>query len=105
MSRSLCSTPAKDVELRAALAALYVSHRRKLHSFAWHLVGNDADAEDAVHDAFVEVLARGEPLKGDPLPYLRAVVRRACRDCIRQRSAEVPLETADVRLRPAADDD
>jgi RNA polymerase sigma-70 factor (ECF subfamily) len=90
---------------RPTLTALYVAHRAKLCALATRVLGNETDAEDAVHEAFVELLARETPLTGEPLPYLRAVVRRACRDRLRNRSGMVPLETADARLRPRSDED
>jgi RNA polymerase sigma-70 factor (ECF subfamily) len=89
----------------AAIGALYIAHRAKLCALATRVLGSDTDAEDAVHDAFVELLALEKPLTGDPLPYLRAVVRRACRDRMRNRGSELPLEAADARLRPRSDDD
>jgi RNA polymerase sigma-70 factor (ECF subfamily) len=88
----------------AAIGALYVAHRSKLCALAARVLGSQTDAEDAVHDAFVELFALEKPLTGEPLPYLRAVVRRACRDRLRKQSGEFALETADARLRSRSDD-
>ena len=87
------ATPAAaaKAELRARLAALYIAQGERLRASAFRVLRDRADAEDAVHDVFADLLEREAPLTGDAEAYLRAKVRRACAERLRVRSAEVEL--------------
>ncbi len=58
------------------------------HTLAIQILGNSDDAADAVHDAFVKVLARPEGFdrsRGALKPWFLRVVRNRCIDLLRKR--------------------
>jgi len=58
------------------------------HALAIQILGNREDAADAVHDAFISVLARPEaydPDKGPFRPWFLRVLRNRCIDLLRLR--------------------
>ena len=63
---------------RSAWAGIWDLHGPKLHSYAWRLLGNDHDAQDAVADTFVSAAENLHQLR-DPeqlRPWLYAICRR-----------------------------
>jgi RNA polymerase sigma-70 factor (ECF subfamily) len=86
---------------RERVAALYKAELHKLREFAFRMLRNAADAEDAVHDAFVRVLERNTPVEGDLGTFVRALVRVACRKRMRTRLEQL-VEAVDSEER--ADD-
>jgi RNA polymerase sigma factor (sigma-70 family) len=91
---------------RASLGALLERHRAYLTSVALAVLGNGAEAQDAVHDAFLTALFRLGELR-DPTAvrgWLAAVVRSRCLMELRRRrarSAAVPELEAEVRALDA----
>ena len=93
---TLAEPEADTVESR--VLALYREHGRRLYGYALGLVGNRADAEDVVQDAFLRLgqhLAKkggDENLRG----WLYRVATNLCRDRQRGRKchAEAPPERA-----------
>ena len=66
------------------------------HALAVQILGNYADAEDAVHDAFETALARPgryDARKGPLRPWFLRVVRNRCIDMLRRRQGTaLPVE-------------
>lgn len=71
-----------------AVRELYERHGPALEAHCWQLLGQRADASDAMHDAFVRVLTRDDgPASDDHL--VRSLFRistNVCIDELRQRS-------------------
>jgi RNA polymerase sigma-70 factor (ECF subfamily) len=95
-----------------ALSQLLVIHQHSVYNVAFRLLGNEADARDAVQEAFILTLraVRGEAAPPRDLerfgPWLRRVVVRAALGQLRRRPAfrDVPVdEIGDYR--PSADFD
>lgn len=85
------------------LGRLYRGHAAALRLFARQWPG---DADDAVHDAFVQ-LARQDDAPAEPLPWLYAVVRNAARAAgraaDRRRRREDAVRTPDAWFDPTDD--
>src|SRR4051812_46489499 len=73
---------------RAALDALISRHLEAAYRLALRIVGNPADAEDAVQTAFVRMMRHARTRRSGSLvrPWLSAIVVNACRTQ-RQRRA------------------
>nr|WP_275935758.1 sigma factor [Herbidospora sakaeratensis] len=72
-------------------------HRAGMHAVALALLGHRADAEDAVQDAMLVAVRRIDDLRDPDAagPWLRAIVRNACRARLRTAAA-VPLPAAEL---------
>lgn len=70
------------------VAALVAEHGVRALAFAQRMLGNRADAEDAVQDAFLRAHARAATFRGGAAPstWLLAIVRNACLDRLRART-------------------
>src|SRR5262249_42927124 len=80
-----------------ALAAIYDGHHGPLCAFARRLLGNDAAAEDLVHDVFValpKILRRADP-GGALRPFLMAIAANRAKHHFRARTR---YEKMTVRL-------
>ena len=67
------------------LAEIYQEYKKGLFSLALSILRSAAEAEDAVHDAFVKLSKKKINLKGDPVSYVFATVRNAALDRFRKR--------------------
>jgi RNA polymerase sigma-70 factor, ECF subfamily len=89
----------------AAFAALYDTHGSRLKSLAFNLLGNVADAEDAVQEGFLKAYRAWEGFKGEAAPstWLYRIVVNSCLDAGRRRKRrpEEPEGIARTDLRPA----
>jgi RNA polymerase sigma factor (sigma-70 family) len=74
-------------EVGAAFSRFYEAELAVQVRAATLLLGSMAAAQDAVHDAFVEVYRRWHRIEA-PGPYLRQSVLNRCRDVLRHRSVE-----------------
>lgn len=93
-------------EERAA-AALYDRHGAVMYGLALRMVGEPADAEDVVLDAFAQAwreASRFDGTRGSVLGWLTTIVRTRALDAIRARGRRTKMvESAAVRLdEPAA---
>lgn len=85
---------------RGAIGEAYAAHHAPVRAFAQHLVGDDAAAEDIVHDTFVALPRaverfRGEsPLRGFLIGVAANHARRHIRSAMRRRRAMARLEEA-----------
>jgi len=80
--------------VREQLEQVYRQHRQGLFSVTLSITRNVAEAEDAVHDAFVRLSRRETPVSGDLVAYVFASVRNAALDQLRRRArAPEPLDS------------
>jgi RNA polymerase sigma-70 factor (ECF subfamily) len=102
-------TGTADDDAFAAFEELYATHGRRLKSVAMNLLGNVADAEDAVQDAFLKAYRARGAYKGDAAPFtwLYRILVNSCLDLGRRkkRRREDPEPEAPLDLRPAAASD
>ncbi|HUW61274.1 MAG TPA: RNA polymerase sigma factor [Candidatus Bathyarchaeia archaeon] len=73
--------------LNAQLAEFYTAHRQELFSYALLLAGSPVPAEDAVAEAFANVLQTGRT-PSDLRPYLFRCVRNAAFEALRREGRE-----------------
>jgi RNA polymerase sigma-70 factor (ECF subfamily) len=86
----------------AAYEQLYRKHGARMKSIALNLVGNAADAEDAVQDAFLKVYRSADSFKHDAAfsTWIYRILVNACHDLMRRRQRRKP-ETPAAELEPA----
>jgi RNA polymerase sigma-70 factor, ECF subfamily len=97
--------PSSREHVLATFAGLYDTHGARLKSIAFNLLGNAADAEDAVQEAFLKAYRAWEGFKGEAAPFtwLYRILVNSCRDAgrRRQRRSEEPEPAAPVDWREA----
>ena len=78
------------------LAAAYDRYAPALYAYCRSLLGEPADADDAVQDTFIIAAARLGGLRdpGRLRPWLYAVARNECRRRLRSRALSAPLDEA-----------
>jgi RNA polymerase sigma-70 factor (ECF subfamily) len=79
---------------RAALRELYAHYGAPLFSLAVRMLGDHADAEEALQDAFVKIwrhAAGYDPVKSRPFTWAVTILRRTCIDRLRARRSAPPL--------------
>jgi RNA polymerase sigma-70 factor (ECF subfamily) len=91
-----------------AFERLYEQTGAKMKSLAANLLGNMADAEDAVQETFLKVYRGAPSLKGDSAVSTWAfrILLNTCYDALRRRRRrreETGSEQADVSAAPGAD--
>ncbi len=88
------------------LESWYRAYGPRLRSAAWRIVGNRADAEDAIQDAFVAALRAIERYDGsDPYPWLyRIATRKALTIAAKRRPATDLPETGGPSV-PSAEEE
>jgi RNA polymerase sigma-70 factor (ECF subfamily) len=86
-----------------AFAVLVHRHSSPLLALARHLLGNPADAEDAVQDAFLSAWRRLPEFRGDAAfrTWMYRIVTNRCLNTLRSRIPALPLDTVP---EPAARD-
>jgi RNA polymerase sigma factor (sigma-70 family) len=79
------------------LAPVYDRYAPALHAYCRSLLGEPADADDAVQDTFIIAAAEldGLPDPGRLRPWLYAVARNECRDRLRSRALAARPDAAD----------
>lgn len=84
---------------RSALAAVYTRTSAKLYGICMRVLGNEAEAQDALQDVYVAVwrnAARFDSSRASPITWLCVVARNKCIDRLRQRTiATDGVEAAD----------
>jgi len=86
-----------------AFAVLVHRHSPPLLALAGQLLGNPADAEDAVQDAFLSAWRRLPEFRGDAAfrTWMYRIVTNRCLNTLRSRTPTLPLDTVP---EPAARD-
>jgi len=94
----------------AAFAALYDRYERRIHGFAYRMVGNAADAADLTQDTFLRAYCALEKT-GNALnvsAWLYRIAANACLDTLRRRRRACwlpwPVARHDTPSRDRADD-
>ena len=96
---------------RGALASLYDRHAPQLLGLAWRILGNRGDAEDLIHDVFLEAwnkAASFDPGRGSVRAWLVTRVRSRAIDRLRVLGTarrHAMAETAAAPEEPAALED
>jgi RNA polymerase sigma factor (sigma-70 family) len=87
------------------LAAEFETHRPYLRAIAVRVLGRDADADDAVQEAWLRLVRTGRESIQDLRGWLTTVTGRICLDVLRRRGvrAEQPLELSIGMLPVAAE--
>ena len=88
----------------AALGELYDAHATLLFSFAYRILNDHKEAEDALQDVFVQVWHKAgafDPAQGRPLSWMLTLTRNKAIDRLRstQRRARL-LEEAGAQISP-----
>jgi RNA polymerase sigma-70 factor (ECF subfamily) len=98
----LARTAAGD---RDAFRALYDRYSAPLYSLAIRLVGNAADADELLQDAFVKIWRHAgshDPRKSRPFTWAVTILRRTCIDHLRRRGSRPVTTPFDEDELPAA---
>lgn len=89
-----------------ALSALYDRHAQALHSHAFHLLGNVAEAEDAVEETFWRVWQRAgdyDPSLADVATWLLLICRQRAAERLRAAKRQLDRMLEDTTGLPPAD--
>jgi RNA polymerase sigma-70 factor (ECF subfamily) len=84
---------------RSAAALIYHSEAPRLRAIAYRILRNHECANDAVHDAFVQILrdARNfDPRRGSARAWIYAIVRNTALKALRRDCREVSIEAASL---------
>lgn len=101
MSMPFSDPDASDIKHAAAgdsnaFARLLDRHLERLHRLAWRSLGNEADAQDVVQDAFLRAylqLPRWRHGQARFSTWLYRVTFNLCQDRLRSRRESLPVET------------
>ena len=85
-----------------ALADLYRSTNAAVYAFALSILKNPHDAEDALHDCYVQIFANAASYHaaGKPMAWIMTITRNLCMQKFRERrkSSDIPQEDWDRYL-------
>lgn len=76
---------------RDAFAALYAATSAKLFGVALRVLGNRAEAEDAIHEAYLKIWRNADRYQVNgfsPMTWLITITRNLCIDKLRARKAQ-----------------
>jgi RNA polymerase sigma-70 factor (ECF subfamily) len=79
---------------RVALSEFYDQTARPLFSIACRILGNTADAEEAIQDVFVQIWMKAgmfDAAKGQPFHWVLALTRNRCIDVLRARQRRLRI--------------
>ncbi len=87
-----------DQRRNAALAALWAAWGRAMYNLALRLLGNEAEASDAVQEALRRLLQSLRRIRPECLPqtYAMRIVHHVCLEWLRKRRAPDGLETVEL---------
>jgi len=80
-----------------AISRLYVCKSADFIRYAALVLGNHADAEDAVQDVFRKMVASGIDHVRSPEPYAWTAVRRKCTDMLLRKSRSPVLDQIEMQ--------
>lgn len=76
-----------DMREDGTLAARFGAHRAHLHGIAYRMLGSDAEADDAVQEAWLRLSRNADARIENLAGWLTAVVARICLDMLRTRAS------------------
>lgn len=80
--------------------------RERMHRVALRMLSDEAEADDAVQDAYCNLLGAREPVTTDETRFrLFAILRNVCLNKLRQRRPNVDLDVAAEASTPAVEPD
>ena len=80
--------------------------RERMHHVALRMLSDEAEADDAVQDAYCNLLGAREPLTTDETRFrLFAILRNVCLNKLRQRRPNVNVDVLSGVSTPAVDPD
>ncbi len=82
---------------RHAMELLYRCTAKNVYGYALSMLKSTADAEDVLHDCYVQVFqkARFYRSEGKPMAWILTIVKNLCRDAMRKRKKTDPLPDGD----------
>ena len=86
---------------REALETLYQQTRSSVYGFALSILKNPQDAEDVLHDTYLQVWngASGYRSQGKAMAWLLSIVRNLAMDCFRRQSRMEPVEQPELEVQ------
>jgi RNA polymerase sigma-70 factor (ECF subfamily) len=91
----------------ALLAGIYREYSSPIHTYAFHLLGNQEDADDVTQEVFIRAYARLDQLR-DPSSlrsWLYRIATNLCMDQMRRRSRIRRALGLAISLSPSDEDD
>lgn len=94
-----------DVSGEALLAGIYREYSGPIHSYAFHLLSNQEDADDVTQEVFIRAYARMDQLRdpGSLRSWLYRIATNLCMDQMRRRSRIRRVLGIAVSLGPSDD--
>jgi RNA polymerase sigma-70 factor (ECF subfamily) len=90
---------------RARFEQLLLPHMDAAYNLARWLTRNDHDADDVVQEAMLRAYRFCDGLRGEPRPWLLAIVRNACFTWLRtNRPADLAASDEDIAEQPSPAD-
>jgi RNA polymerase sigma-70 factor (ECF subfamily) len=88
----------------AAFDDLYRAHAARLYNVAWRLLGNGADAEDALQEVFLQAFKKVSSFKGDATlgTWLYRLATNLCLDRLRSRAGRESKRTESIDDLPGS---
>lgn len=82
---------------RHAMESLYQRTARNVYGFALSMLKNAADAEDVLHDCYLQVFQKAPIYRseGKPMAWILTIVKNLCRDTARRRRRIDLLQSED----------
>ena len=82
---------------RHAVELLYRCTAKNAYGFALSMLKNPADAEDVLHDCYMQILQRAHNYRsqGKPMAWILTIVKNLCRDTARRRRKTDALPDGD----------
>jgi len=82
---------------RHAAELLYRHTAKSVYGYALSLLKNPADAEDVLHDCFVQILQKAQSYRsqGKPMAWILTIVKNLCRDTLRKHKKTDALPDED----------
>ena len=97
-----------DLPSEAQLAAIYHEFSGQIHTYAYHLLGNQEDADDITQEVFIRAYARMTQLReqGSMRSWLYRIATNLCMDHLRRRSRVKRIFGVEISLggSPGADE-
>ena len=96
-----------DLPSEAQLAAIYREFSGQIHTYAYHLLGNQEDADDITQEVFIRAYARMAQLReqASMRSWLYRIATNLCMDHLRRRSRVKRIFGIEISLGGSPDAD